>query len=105
MEFKDVAVVIGIVLGNMVGVGAIAKYIVNSVIKSNETLPVIAESVKTMTESIKELKVQNEELYDARNNQEKRLTTIETIHDMNGCNLPPQQRVYTHRRYNDGIEG
>lgn len=105
MEFKDIAVVIGVVLGNMVGVGAIAKYIVNSVMKSNETLPVIAESVKTMTESIRELKMQNEELYDSRNNQEKRLERIETVHDINGCNLPSAQRFYTHRRHNDGVEG
>lgn len=104
MELKDLSVIAGIILGNMVGVGAIARYMVNSVIRSNETLPVIAESVKTMTESIKELKTQNDELYNSRNDLDKRVTSIETIHDVNGCNLPPPQRYHAHRRHSDGLE-
>lgn len=105
MEFKDIWVAVGVVLGNMIGVGAIAKYIVTSVVKSNETLPVIAESVKTMTESIRELKAQNEELYDSRNRHDKQLERLETTHELNGCNLPPAERFHTHRRNTDGIEG
>lgn len=105
MEFKDIWVAVGVVLGNMIGVGAIAKYIVMSVVKSNETLPVIAESVKTMTESIRELKAQNEELYDSRNRHDKQLERLETTHELNGCNLSPAERFHTHRRNTDGIEG
>lgn len=81
MEMKDVATMIGVVIGNMIGMAGVAKYITDSVVKHNETLPLIAESVKTMTESIKELR-------DTTTDHESRITRVELVHELNGCDKP-----------------
>lgn len=59
----------------------VGKYILKSVEKSNENLPVILEAIKTHSAAI-------EELYNARNSHEKALTEVDTIHKLKGCNIP-----------------
>ena len=59
----------------------VGKYILKSVEKSNENLPVILEAIKTHSAAI-------EDLYNARNSHEKALTEVDTIHKLKGCNIP-----------------
>lgn len=66
---------------NVGAVGIIGKYLLKSVEKSNESLPVLLEAIKTHSAAI-------EELYNARNSHEKALTEVDTIHRLKGCSAP-----------------
>ncbi len=48
----------------------------------------IAVTVKNLNQSIAQLNSQIDELYDSRNTLNQRVTKIETIHEVKGCNQP-----------------
>ena len=71
----------GTVLAGLLGVANIggAVYLVKLVIAP------LAQSVKTLSQSVKEL-------YDSRDQLRTNVTEIQTIHKLKGCDAPVQQK-------------
>jgi len=67
-----------VALGNVGAVGIVGKYLLKSVERSNENLPVILEAIKAHSKAI-------EELYRSRNETNDEVTEIKIIHKMRGC--------------------
>jgi len=72
---------VGSILGSLTGFAIIGKWLMRSVEKSNATLPVIVSTMETVNKGLTEL-------FESRNNHEKRLERVETTHDLRGCNEP-----------------
>ena len=79
---------VGTICGSLGGFAVIGKWLMKGVEKSNETLPVIVQSLTTMNEGIKTTNRAIEELFESRNNHDRRLERVETVHDIRGCNEP-----------------
>jgi len=77
---------VGSIAGSMGGFAIIGKWLMRGVEKSNETLPVIVESLKNTNEAIKTTNESMKMLFDSRYDHEKRLERVETTHDLRGCN-------------------
>jgi len=88
---------VGTICGSLGGFAVIAKWVTAGVEKSNETLPVIMESLKNINETAKTTNKGLEALFDSRNDHEKRLVRVENTHDLKGCNEP----FHVHQRQED----
>jgi len=86
---------VGTICGSLGGFALVGKWLMKSVEKSNETLPVIVQSLTVMNKGM-------EELFHSRNQHEKRLERVETVHDIRGCNTPfTQVRSGEDRRHEE----
>ena len=75
-----------VALGNVGAVGIVGKYLLKSVERSNENLPVILEAIKAHSKAI-------EELFRSRNEINEDVTTIKITHKINGCDQPRPRNV------------
>ena len=48
--------------------------------------------IAPVVESVRALTAQVDALYNSRNGHEVRITKVETIHQMKGCDMPPHNR-------------
>ena len=79
---------VGTICGSLGGFAVIGKWLMKGVEKSNETLPVIVQSLKTMNEGMTTMNDGVKELFESRNSHDRRLERVETVHDLRGCNEP-----------------
>ncbi len=82
----DMGLVI-VALGNVGAVGIVGKYLLQSVEKSNESIPVLLKSVETHSKAL-------EDLFKTRNEHAEEIKELQTIQRLQGCDLP-------HRRLDD----
>ena len=78
---------------NVGSVGIIGKYLLQSVEKANESIPVILKAIEAHTKAL-------EELYNSRNDHEQAITAISTTHKIRGCDQPLPPGIHTHQRRN-----
>lgn len=83
---------VGTIVGSIAGFAVTGKWLMKGVEKSNATLPVVVSSLETINEGLKEL-------FSSRNDHDKRLERVETVHDLRGCNEPI--KTHTHHRATD----
>lgn len=87
MEFPTESVIIAV--SNFGGFLIIGKWLMKSVEKTNEVVPVMVENLKTLNESVKEL-------FKSRNEHEVKIATITT-----GIELCPNCNSHKHQRKTD----
>jgi uncharacterized protein (UPF0212 family) len=75
--------------GSVGGFALVGKWLIKSVERSNENIPVMIENLKTLNESVKEL-------FKSRNRHEVELAEIKT-----GIDLCPNCNEQRHRRSTD----
>jgi hypothetical protein len=77
-------------IGNFGGIALLAKKYASSVDEHNKSIPAMLESLKTISETQAKTAEHLDELYDGRNELVKRVTVVETVHRLRGCNDPFQ---------------
>lgn len=75
-------------LSNLAGISLLAKKYATSVDEHNKAIPAILESLKTVTAAQEQTTRHLEELFNGRNTLVERVNTVETTHNIRGCNLP-----------------
>jgi len=79
---------VGTICGSLGGFAVIGKWLMKGVERSNETLPVIAQTLTTINEGMHSMNEGMKELFESRNSHDRRLERVETVHDIRGCNEP-----------------
>lgn len=77
----EISSVLIVAASNVGAVAVIGKWLMSSVEKSNESLPLIMKTLETQNKAI-------EELYNARNEHADTLRDIKTTHRLRGCDQP-----------------
>ena len=80
-------------LSNMGGIALLAKKYASSVDEHNKTIPAVLKTLETITETQEKAAKHLDELYESRNELVNRVTVVETVHAMRGCNLPKKDDV------------
>lgn len=78
----------GLIFNGIVNIGCLvflAKRYMSKVDKTDETLPALVATLKSTKEAMDKHAKSIEELYNTRNIHEIKLTQIETIHKLKGC--------------------
>lgn len=75
-------------LSNIGGIAILVRKYALSVDEHNKAMPAILESIKTIAASQEKTAAHLDELYNGRNDLVKRITVVETVHSVRGCNLP-----------------
>lgn len=81
-------IAIGLFFNGAANIGSIvffAKRYVSKVDKTDETLPVLVATLESTKKAMDQHARSIEELYNTKNSHEIKLTKIETIHKMRGC--------------------
>jgi hypothetical protein len=85
-------------LSNMGGIALLARKYAASVDDHNKAIPAILESLKTLTTAQTQTAQHLDELFNGRNMLVERVNTVETTHEIRGCNLPINTRTGKDRR-------
>lgn len=85
-SLKVVYGLVGAVLGG--GITHILKRYTESVDSQEKMLPVLAKSIETINNAVGSINSAIEELYKCRNDHNEKLSVIETIHKLKGCDQP-----------------
>ena len=75
-----------VALGNVGAVGIVGRFLLKSVERSNESLPVILKAIEAHSKAI-------EELYSSRNEIKEDVTELKITHKMRGCDQPIKASV------------
>jgi predicted transcriptional regulator len=77
-----------IAFANIGAVVYLVRSVVGRVDKHNEILPEVVQTLKNISENQREISRAQRDLYESRNDHDRRLTEIETTHRLNGCGVP-----------------
>ena len=75
-------------LSNFGGIALLAKKYTNTVDVHSRAIPAILGSLKTLTSAQAQTAQHLDELFNDRNRLVERVNTMETTHEIRGCNLP-----------------
>lgn len=86
-------IVAGIIAaGNVGGIAFLVKKYTDSVDRHNESLPGIIASLQEVAKTAEKTGKHLDELFASRNDHERRIERIETVHDIRGCNEPTNKQ-------------
>ena len=79
-------------LGQIGSLGLLVRMYTRRVDRHDEALPGMLQSLKAISESAEKTGKHLDELFNSRNEHERRIERIEATHDIRGCNAPIDQR-------------
>lgn len=86
---SSLIIAIGLIFNGATNIGSIVFFVkryVSKVDKTDETLPVLVSTLESTRAAMDQHALGIEELYNTRNAHEIKLTKIEMLHEIRGCN-------------------
>jgi len=88
MDMGTVAVAAVMALGQLSCLVFLVKKYTNSIDEHSKTLPDLVATLREISKSAEKTGKHLDELFESRNDHEKRIERMETVHELRGCNEP-----------------